>query len=70
MLSIAAKYRDYCSNIARTLFIEPSDDQKDIYCRCYELHNLIISNLKPGNTIKSVYEKGIEFIKDKLDTII
>jgi len=33
--------------------------KKTNYLNALDLHNLIITNLKPGTALKDVYEKGV-----------
>ena len=40
-------------------------EQKKNYILLLELQNFIINNLKPGKTLKQVYEASFKFIKEK-----
>lgn len=57
---------EYHANIVRTLFIDPTNDQKKIYQKVYELHNLLAVQLKPGTKLKTVYESAVTFINEKI----
>lgn len=66
IISVGTKYMEYHANIVRTLFIDPSPDQKKIYQRVYELQNLLAVQLKPGTKLKTVYEAAVTFINEKV----
>lgn len=68
--SIGSKYHDYNCNIVRTLFIDASDEQKQNYNLLYEAENAVISKLKPGATLKSVYEYAHNLIKTKKAALV
>jgi len=68
--SVGAKYYEYNCNVVRTLFIDPDTEQKQNYNIAHELQNVVISKLKPGNSLKSVYEAGVEFIKNKKEDLL
>nr|pir 138K protein - Tetrahymena thermophila [Tetrahymena thermophila]AAS65456.1 p138 [Tetrahymena thermophila] len=66
IVSVGTKYMEYHANIVRTLFIDPTNDQKKIYQRVYELQNQIAVQLKPGIKLKTVYENAVNFINEKV----
>ena len=35
-----------------------------------ELRSIILQNLKPGNKISAVYQKGIDFLKEKVPELL
>lgn len=57
---------EYHANIVRTLFIDPTSEQKKIYQKVYELQNLLAVQLKPGTKLKTVYENAVTFINEKV----
>ncbi len=48
LCSVGVKYSDYNTEIIRTLFIDPTNDQKNNYVFMYNAFNLIVANLKSG----------------------
>jgi len=68
--SVGAKYYEYNCNVVRTLFIDPDTEQKHNYNIAHELQNTVISKLKPGSSLKSVYEAGCEFVKNKKEDLL
>jgi nucleosome binding factor SPN SPT16 subunit len=67
---VNAKYKDYNANIVRTFMIDSDKTQTDHYKYLYEAYNLLISGLKEGNKLNSVYDSVIEYIKSKDETLV
>ncbi|EPS40141.1 hypothetical protein H072_6077 [Dactylellina haptotyla CBS 200.50] len=63
--SMGFRYKNYCSVVGRTYMIDPNKTQEKYYYFLIELHNLIISNLRDGNTCKDVYSKALNLVKSK-----
>ncbi|CAB3385354.1 Hypothetical predicted protein [Cloeon dipterum] len=63
--SLGAKYRHYCSNITRTLLVNPSDEMKDLYEIVIDLQEEVLKHLVHGAKLSEVYEAGVKFIKEK-----
>jgi len=68
--SVGSKYHEYNCNIVRTLFIDPDEDQKANYVTLYNLHNMLIGKLKPGTSLKSIYDAGVDMIRDKRPILV
>lgn len=62
---VYTKYKEYNSSIIRTFMIDSDKTQTDHYKYLFEAYNLLVSNLKEGTKISSVYDSVIEFIKSK-----
>jgi len=67
--SLGAKYKGYCSDIARTYFIDPSEEQKKIYGLLCEIHDKIIKLLKPGIKLSDLWRAAMELIDTKMPTV-
>ena len=46
--SLGVRYRFYCSNIVRTLMVEPTQEQQDLYTYLLSLMDLVIEKLRDG----------------------
>lgn len=68
--SIAAKYKGYNTNVVRSLFIDPTPDQKAAYLTALHALEALMQSLKPGVVIKDAYNKVIDFIKQKDATLV
>ncbi|KAK6637444.1 splicing associated factor Dre4 [Polyplax serrata] len=68
--SLGARYKSYCSNIVRTLLVNPTDAIKENYELLVELEEELIKNLKAGTKICDVYESGVSFVKSKKSDLL
>ena len=46
--AFGTRYKSYCSNLVRTLLVNPSEELKDTYKFLIECEELIINQLKHG----------------------
>ena len=67
--SVGCRYRSYCSNVARTMLLEPSDELEKQYEVAMAMEAVIIAELKPGAILSSVYEAGLSYLK-KTDPVL
>jgi len=58
--SLGVRYKSYCSNIVRTMLVDPSQELQDIYTYLVSLEDLIISKLQHGTKLSSVYNAAME----------
>lgn len=42
------RYKQYCSNIVRTLLVDPSQELQDIYSLLVDAETKVLESLKPG----------------------
>jgi nucleosome binding factor SPN SPT16 subunit len=68
--SLGARYRHYCSNVARTYFVDPDKEQEDIYALLLEVHKLMIKALVPGNQVKKIMEVAVDYIQKKKPELV
>eukprot|EP00052_Salpingoeca_macrocollata_P022060 m.190442 g.190442 ORF g.190442 m.190442 type:complete len:1178 (+) comp21702_c1_seq2:829-4362(+) len=61
---LGARYRLYCSNIARTLLIEPTKNQEKDYKYLAELYQVLIKAMKPGATCGGVYSDVVAHVTE------
>lgn len=66
MVSLGARYKNYCSNIARTFFIDPPKKVSEIYEILLQLQDICINVMKPGNQLKMVHKVAIEFLSSNI----
>eukprot|EP00112_Aurelia_sp_Birch-Aquarium-sp1_P005971 Seg1670.1 transcript_id=Seg1670.1/GoldUCD/mRNA.D3Y31 product="FACT complex subunit SPT16" protein_id=Seg1670.1/GoldUCD/D3Y31 len=55
LCSLGVRYKFYCSNIVRTLMVEPTQEQQDVYTFLISLLDLVIDKLRHGVKISDVY---------------
>ena len=57
------RYKSYCSNIVRTMLVDPSQKVQDVYTYLVSLEDLIISKLKDGVKLSDVYKAAMDNVK-------
>merc|ERR1719334_1614509 len=67
--SLGVRYKSYCSNIVRTMLVDPSQEVQDIYTYLVSLEDLIISKLQSGVKLSSVYNAAMENVKKERSDI-
>lgn len=68
--SLGLRHRAYCSNMARTLLIDPSKVQEENLVFLGELQQFLARKLVPGAVISSVYEAGVDFVRGKRPDLV
>ncbi|VDM97408.1 unnamed protein product [Thelazia callipaeda] len=63
--SLGTRYQYYCSNLSRTMLVDPSKELQDAYESLLVIENTIIEALKPGKKLNEVYSAGLEAAKDE-----
>lgn len=64
-INICGKYNEMQAMASRTLLFNPTDAQKAAYELAFEAQMHLISCLKPGSTISSVYKSTMDLITSK-----
>ncbi|PSN32696.1 FACT complex subunit spt16 [Blattella germanica] len=68
--SLGARYKSYCSNIVRTLLVNPTDAIQANYNFLVSLEEEILKVLTDGTALNNVYQAGIKFAeKEKPDLV-
>lgn len=65
MVSIGARYRNYCSNIARTFLVDPPQKVTETYEVLLEVQEACLKAMKPGNQFKAVYKAAVSHLKER-----
>ncbi|KAK2578648.1 hypothetical protein KPH14_012137 [Odynerus spinipes] len=63
--SLGARYKSYCSNIVRTLLVNPTKTIEDNYNFLLQLEEEILKKLVAGTKLSDVYESGVKFVKNE-----
>uniref|UniRef100_A0A7M5XAC7 FACT complex subunit n=2 Tax=Clytia hemisphaerica TaxID=252671 RepID=A0A7M5XAC7_9CNID len=61
--SLGVRYKFYCSNIVRTLMVEPTQEQQDLYNYLLTLLDFILGKLKPGAKLSEVYASAVKQVE-------
>ncbi|KAI1344917.1 FACT complex subunit spt-16 [Xylariaceae sp. FL0016] len=59
------RYKSYSSAIARTFLVDPNKTQESAYKCLFNVHNLVIKEIRDGATAKDIYGKALGYIKSK-----
>jgi len=65
IVSLGARYRMYCSNIARTFLVDPPKQVSATYEVLLEVQEACMSAMRPGKPLKSVYKAAVAYLKQK-----
>uniref|UniRef100_A0A7E4VLK0 FACT complex subunit n=1 Tax=Panagrellus redivivus TaxID=6233 RepID=A0A7E4VLK0_PANRE len=68
--SLGCRFRSYCSNVGRTMMIEPADDLEVNYESMMAMEAAIIEAMRPGAVLADVYQKGIDFLKERAPHLV
>ncbi|KAH9426311.1 FACT complex subunit SPT16 [Dermatophagoides pteronyssinus] len=60
--SLGLRYRQYCSNIVRTLLVNPTDEQKKHYEFLLTVQEAILERLRPGTILSDVYQMATDMV--------
>ncbi|CAB4067888.1 FACT complex subunit spt16,FACT complex subunit SPT16 [Lepeophtheirus salmonis] len=68
--SFGVRYRSYCSNIVRTILVDPSEDIQRIYDFLTRVEDLLLSELKHGSKLSSIYENCVTMVKKEDSSLV
>ncbi len=63
--SFGARYRFYCSNVGRTLVVQPHESVEQTYEVLLEAEEALIQALRPGNALSQAYEAAVNVVQEK-----
>ncbi|KAL3860233.1 hypothetical protein ACJMK2_010387 [Sinanodonta woodiana] len=62
---VGTRYKSYCSNIVRTLMVDPTDQMQKDYEFLVEVEEEILKKLQDNVKLSEVYDHAVKFVKDK-----
>lgn len=65
IVQFGARYKSYCSNIARTFFVDPPKKLSDTYELLLEVQEACLGAMKPGNQLKQVYKAAVKHLQSR-----
>jgi len=68
--SLGVRYKSYCSNIVRTMLVDPSQELQDTYSYLVQLEELIIDKLRAGTKLSDVYNAAIANVKKEKPNLV
>ncbi len=63
VVSLGARYKLYCSNIARTFLVDPPKKVSETYEILLEVQEACLEQMQPGNPLKSVYKAAVSSLQ-------
>ena len=63
VVTFGARYRSYCSNIARTFLVNPSDKIQSTYNLLVTAEEEILTRLQDGMKLSDVYKSAVNCVK-------
>eukprot|EP00126_Sphaerothecum_destruens_P005390 Sdes_comp18736_c0_seq1m9094 len=63
LCSIGCRNKSYCSNISRTILVDPTKTQEKNYKILLEARSAVLKKLKPGTELSSLYESALSVIR-------
>lgn len=67
---LGTRYKSYCSNIVRTLLVNPSDEIQNNYNFLVNLEEEVLKKLTTGTKLCDVYEAGVEYVKKEKPSLL
>ncbi|XP_050429833.1 FACT complex subunit spt16-like isoform X2 [Adelges cooleyi] len=68
--SLGARYKSYCSNLIRTLLVNPTEEIQSNYEFLINLHDVLVSELKANNKLCNVYNSGLNYAKKQKPNLV
>lgn len=68
--SLGARYKSYCSNIVRTLLVNPSDKIQDQYNFLVNMEDEILKLMVPGKKLSDVFDSGMAYCKTEKPALV
>jgi nucleosome binding factor SPN SPT16 subunit len=62
-ISLGARYKLYCSNIARTFLVDPPKKVSETYEALLEVQEACMAAMKPGNPLKAVFKAAVSCLQ-------
>jgi nucleosome binding factor SPN SPT16 subunit len=62
-VSLGARYKLYCSNIARTFLVDPPKKVSETYETLLELQEACLAAMQPGQPLKAVYTAAVTYLR-------
>ncbi|KAJ8377321.1 hypothetical protein AAFF_G00261700 [Aldrovandia affinis] len=68
--AMGVRYKSYCSNLVRTLMVDPPQAMQDNYTFLLEVEETLLSQLKHGVKLCDVYNSVLEFVKKEKPDLV
>ncbi|KAG8217204.1 FACT complex subunit SPT16 [Butyriboletus roseoflavus] len=65
LIAVGLRYKGYCANLGRSIIVDPSKEQEEIYNLLVSLQSEVVREMKDGKTLRDVYHFTVEYIREK-----
>ncbi|KIJ60617.1 hypothetical protein HYDPIDRAFT_32041 [Hydnomerulius pinastri MD-312] len=65
LIAVGMRYKGYCVNLGRSIIVDPSKEQEQIYNLLVSLQSDLVREMKGGMTAREVYQRALEYVKEK-----
>ncbi|KAF8126534.1 FACT complex subunit SPT16 [Boletus edulis] len=65
LIAVGLRYKGYCANLGRSIIVDPSKEQEEIYNLLVSLQSEVIREMKDGKTLRDIYQFAAEYIREK-----
>lgn len=62
---LGSRYQNYCSNIGRTLLIDPPKQVQQMYDTLLGVHEAALKAMVPGKPLKAVHAAAVKYLRDE-----
>lgn len=70
VVCLGARYKSYCSNVVRTMLVDPTETMQRTYEILSEIEDKIVEKLVPGAKFNEVYDQVVDFVKSKDESLV
>lgn len=68
--SLGVRYKSYCSNIVRTLLVNPSEKLQEQYNFLVNMEEELLKEMVPGKKLSDIYDKGLAYAKKEQSPLV
>ncbi|KAI1901230.1 hypothetical protein AGOR_G00032160 [Albula goreensis] len=68
--AMGIRYKSYCSNLVRTLMVDPPQDMQDNYTFLLQVEETLLSQLKHGVKLCDAYSAVLDFVKKEKPELV
>lgn len=68
--ALGARYRQYCSNLVRTILVNPSQKQQDLYEFLLSIYEAVLNKLQDGVSLSDVYKVALEMVEQEHPALV
>ncbi|KIJ17069.1 hypothetical protein PAXINDRAFT_9925 [Paxillus involutus ATCC 200175] len=65
IIAVGMRYKAYCANLGRSIIVDPSKEQEEIYNLLVSLQSEIVREMKDGKTARDIYQHALEYVREK-----